>query len=139
MNIEPVQFFNTKKTEYKPAGIKLTENAYVHINRSLEERNGHGLIENMGIGIRFGVTGAGCGGYSYVIEFVDKDTGEDYIFDQDNVKIFIDKKSMILLDGLEVDFETNGFNSGLKFNNPHATHCGCGESFTPATRPPGTY
>jgi len=134
MNIEPQMFFDANTKPFEPIGITLTDQAYLHIHQQLRERNAEGLIEDKGIGIRFGVTGAGCGGYSYVIEFVDTDSGEDHIFEQDNVKIFVDKKSIIFLDGLTVDFETTGFSSGLKFDNPLVTHCGCGESFTPASR-----
>ena len=105
----------------------------IHINEQLDTRSGYGLDETKGIGIRFAVTGAGCGGYSYVVEFVDVDDGEDHIFEQDGIKIFVDKKSIILIDGMQVDFVTNGFNSGLEFNNPLAGQaCGCGESFTMA-------
>jgi len=130
MNIEPVMLFNVIKTA-EPKGISLTDNAVSHIIQQLEDRSAYGLDETKGIGIRFGVTGAGCGGYSYVVEFVDVDSGEDHIFEQDNIKIFVDKKSIILIDGMEVDYITNGFNSGLEFNNPLAGQtCGCGESFT---------
>ena len=132
MNVEPVMLFNVIKTA-EPKGISLTDRAESHIRQQLEDRSAHGLIEDKGIGIRFGVTGAGCGGYSYVVEFVDVDSGEDHIFEQDDIKIFVDKKSIILIDGMEVDFVTDGFNSGLEFNNPLAGQaCGCGESFTMA-------
>lgn len=130
MNIEPVLLFNAIKT-VDPKGITLTDRAVSHINHQLDDRNGYGMDGTKGIGIRFGVTGAGCGGYSYVVEFVDVDRGEDHIFRQDNIKIFVDKKSIMLIDGMEVDFESDGFNSGLTFNNPLAgITCGCGESFT---------
>jgi len=132
MNIEPQIFFQPPKPK-DPVGITLTDSAVTHISEQLDNRSGYGLDETKGIGIRFGVTGAGCGGYSYVVEFVDVDGGEDYIFEQDNIKIFVDKKSIILIDGMEVNFATNGFNSGLEFNNPLAgVACGCGESFTMA-------
>jgi len=132
MNIEPVMIFNSKKA-YDPTGITLTDNAYSHINHQLDERSGHGLIDDMGYGIRFGVTGAGCGGYSYVVEFVDvePDLAQEHIFQQDNVTVVVDKKSILLIDGMQVDFKTDGFNSGLEFSNPLAGQsCGCGESFS---------
>ncbi len=132
MNVEPQMFFNASKP-VEPTGITLTDNAASHIRHQLDDRSAYGLDEDKGIGIRFGVTGAGCGGYSYVVEFVDVDGGEDYIFEQDGIKIFVDKKSMLLIDGMEVNFVTDGFNSGLEFNNPLAGQaCGCGESFTMA-------
>jgi iron-sulfur cluster assembly protein len=130
MNIE-IALGTFSKTPYQPKGITLTDAAYVNINQQLEDRNGSGLVEDMGIGIRFGVTGAGCGGYQYVVEYVDVDKGEDHVFQQDNVKIFVDKKSILMIDGLQVDFKTQGFSSGLEFSNPLAGQaCGCGESFS---------
>lgn len=136
MNVEPQMFFSTPQA-LEPKGITLTEAAHEHISHQLLMRSTDGYpgfkqesLEK-GIGIRFGVTGAGCGGYSYTVEFVDVDRGEDHIFEQDGVKIFVDKKSILFIDGMEVDFQTNGFNSGLAFNNPLAgVACGCGESFT---------
>ena len=123
MNIEPTLFFEAPKSA-EPVGITLTDTAVTHIRVQLDERSGDTL------GIRFGVTGAGCGGYTYTVEFVDKDSGEDHVFEQNNIKIFVDKKSILLIDGMQVNFATNGFNSGLEFTNPIATNCGCGESFS---------
>ena len=132
MNVEPTMFFQTNKP-FEPTGITLTDAAVIHIGQQLDERSAYGFDETKGIGIRFGVTGAGCGGLSYTVEFVDVDGGEDFIFEQDNIKIFVDKKSIVMIDGMEVNFATTGFNSGLEFNNPLAGQaCGCGESFTMA-------
>lgn len=103
--------------------ITLTDTAEQHLRESLEKRGS-------GIGIRFGVTGAGCGGYSYVIEFVDDKNDDDTVFIQNELSIMIDPKSLVLLDGLEADFVDTGFSSGMKFQNPNATSCGCGESFS---------
>lgn len=130
MNVEPELLFNAIKT-IDPKGITLTDKAVSHINQQLDDRNGYGLDGTKGIGIRFGVTGAGCGGYSYVVEFVDVDSGEDHIFNEDGIKVFVDKKSIMLIDGMEVDYVSDGFSSGLTFNNPLASSaCGCGESFS---------
>lgn len=137
MNIEPTLFFPETKP-FVPVGITLTEAAVKHISHQLLMRRTDGYPgfkdENLAkgsLGIRFGVTGAGCGGYSYVVEFVDVDSDEDHVFEQDNIKIFVDKKSILLIDGMEVDHVTDGFNSGLEFSNPLAgVTCGCGESFT---------
>jgi iron-sulfur cluster assembly protein len=104
-------------------GIKLTPTAVPYILDSLSKR------ENS-LGIRFGVKGAGCSGYSYVVEYVYEDSGEDHIFLQDGVNIFVDKKAILLLDGMEVNFVEGVFSSGLEFKNPLASQsCGCGESF----------
>ncbi|EEY72674.1 iron binding protein IscA for iron-sulfur cluster assembly [Grimontia hollisae CIP 101886] len=67
---------------------------------------------------------------AYVLEFVDELQEEDQVFDYDGVKIIVDSKSMLYLDGTELDFAKEGLNEGFKFNNPNvSSECGCGESF----------
>ena len=84
-----------------------------------------------GLGVRLGVKTSGCSGMAYVIEFVDDTNEDDTIFEDHGVKVIIDKKSLIYLDGTELDFGKEGLNEGFKFNNPNAKNeCGCGESFT---------
>jgi iron-sulfur cluster assembly protein len=84
-----------------------------------------------GLGVRLGVKTSGCSGMAYVIEFVDETNEDDTIFEDHGVKVIIDKKSLIYLDGTELDFGKEGLNEGFKFNNPNAKNqCGCGESFT---------
>ena len=84
-----------------------------------------------GVGVRLGVKTSGCSGMAYVIEFVDETNEDDTVFEDHGVKVIIDKKSLIYLDGTELDFGKEGLNEGFKFNNPNAKNqCGCGESFT---------
>ncbi len=84
-----------------------------------------------GLGVRLGVKTSGCSGMAYVIEFVDETHEDDTVFEDHGVKVIIDKKSLIYLDGTELDFGKEGLNEGFKFNNPNAKNqCGCGESFT---------
>ncbi|HDN9004825.1 TPA: iron-sulfur cluster assembly protein IscA [Aeromonas veronii] len=84
-----------------------------------------------GIGLRLGVKTTGCSGLAYVLEFVDELTDEDKVFEQQGVKIIVDAKSLIHLDGTELDFVKEGLNEGFQFNNPNAKgECGCGESFS---------
>ncbi len=84
-----------------------------------------------GLGVRLGVKTSGCSGMAYVIEFVDETNEDDTVFEDHGVKVIIDKKSLIYLDGTELDFGKEGLNEGFKFNNPNAKNqCGCGESFT---------
>jgi len=84
-----------------------------------------------GIGVRVGVTTTGCSGLAYLIEFVDDVNSDDEVFVQDGVNVIIDKKSLVYLDGTEVDFVREGLNEGFEFNNPNQkAACGCGESFT---------
>ncbi len=84
-----------------------------------------------GIGVRLGVKTSGCSGMAYVMEFVDDLNDDDAVFEARGVKVIIDPKSLLYLDGTEVDYGKEGLNEGFKFNNPNAKNeCGCGESFT---------
>ena len=83
-----------------------------------------------GEGIRLGVRTTGCSGLAYVLEFVDELAAEDLVFESHGVKVIIDPKSLVYLDGTELDFTREGLNEGFKFNNPNVRgECGCGESF----------
>jgi iron-sulfur cluster assembly protein len=105
-------------------GITITEAAAKHVRAFLDNRG-------KGIGIRLGVRTSGCSGMAYEIEFVDELQEEDQVFEERGIKIIIDSKSLVYLDGTEVDYAREGLNEGFKFNNPNATgECGCGESFT---------
>ncbi|KHT59188.1 iron-sulfur cluster assembly protein [Photobacterium gaetbulicola] len=103
--------------------ITITEAAASRVATFLENRG-------KGIGLRLGVRTSGCSGMAYVLEFVDQLEEGDQIFEQKGVKIIIDAKSMVYLDGTELDFAKEGLNEGFKFNNPNvSSECGCGESF----------
>lgn len=84
-----------------------------------------------GIGLRLSVKTNGCSGMAYVMEFVDELNPEDEVFEIGGVKVIVDKKSLVYIDGTEVDYAKEGLNEGFKFNNPNEKGvCGCGESFT---------
>ena len=84
-----------------------------------------------GVGIRVGLKTSGCSGMSYMLEFVDEVNDEDVVFEDQGVKVIIDKKSLVYLDGTELDYAKEGLNEGFKFNNPNEKNrCGCGESFS---------
>lgn len=103
--------------------ISMTEAAAKHVQRSLEGRG-------KGEGIRLGVRTTGCSGLAYALEFVDELAAEDLVFESHGVKVIIDPKSLVYLDGTELDFTREGLNEGFKFNNPNVRgECGCGESF----------
>lgn len=105
-------------------GVTLTEAAAKHVAGQLASRGD-------GVGIRLGITTSGCSGMAYVLEFVDEQAPEDEVFEEYGVKVFIDPKSMVYLDGTELDFVREGLNEGLQFRNPNVSaECGCGESFT---------
>lgn len=83
-----------------------------------------------GLGLRLGVKTTGCSGLAYVLEFVDELNEDDTVFEDNGVKIIIDGKSLVYLDGTQLDFAKEGLNEGFKFINPNANgECGCGESF----------
>lgn len=104
--------------------VTLTEAAASRVKHFLSNRG-------KGIGLRLGVKTSGCSGMAYVIEFVDALDESDQVFDSHGVQVIIDPKSLVYLDGTEVDFAKEGLNEGFKFNNPNANaECGCGESFT---------
>ena len=68
---------------------------------------------------------------AYVLEFADGAQEGDEIFESQGVKIFVDTKSLVYIDGTELDFTKEGLNEGFKFYNPNEkASCGCGESFT---------
>jgi iron-sulfur cluster assembly protein len=81
-------------------------------------------------GLRLAVTGGGCSGLSYKIEFSDKKE-RDNILEFDGVNVFIDPKSLIYLKGIVLDFKDGLNGKGFSFENPNAKNtCGCGESFS---------
>jgi iron-sulfur cluster assembly protein len=101
----------------------MTPAAESHVVRHLEHRD-------KGIGIRLGVRTTGCSGLSYVLEFVDEKTEEDVVFNCGDVKLIIDPKSLVYLDGTQLDYVKEGLNEGFEFINPNVKdECGCGESF----------
>jgi len=80
--------------------------------------------------LRVSVLAGGCSGFLYDLQFLDSGSKEDLNFKQDGVNVGVDKKSMEMLDGIEIDFVDTLNESGFKFNNPNqAGGCGCGKSF----------
>jgi iron-sulfur cluster assembly protein len=82
--------------------------------------------------VRLGIKGGGCSGFSYVIQFDDEPPRErDTVYEEDGVKFYVDKKSLVYLAGSMLDYEKTLMFQGFKFRNPNeATSCGCGHSFT---------
>ena len=86
-----------------------------------------------GGGLRLGVLGGGCSGLSYQFKYDAKPRSRDHVFEYGDVRVFVDPKSMLYLDGLTLDFKESLMYSGFAFENPHAAKsCGCGTSFTAA-------
>ncbi|HEY3486453.1 MAG TPA: iron-sulfur cluster assembly protein IscA [Gammaproteobacteria bacterium] len=103
--------------------ITLTESAAGQVRKSLQQRG-------KGAGLRLGVRTSGCSGLAYVLEFADQIEPTDHIFENHGVKVIVNPKSLVYLNGTQLDFVREGLNEGFKFNNPNVKdECGCGESF----------
>ena len=102
--------------------ITLTEFAAEKIRELLEDKEE--------TGIRAGVRGGGCSGFTYNLKF-DNPESSDRIIESHGVNIYIDPKSYLYLMGTQIDFVNELNQSGFKFSNPNAKRtCGCGESFS---------
>ena len=103
--------------------ITMTQTAAERVKKFLVSRG-------KGEGLRLGVKTTGCSGMAYVLEFADSIETEDQVFEAHGVKVIVDPKSMVYLDGTELDYAKEGLNEGFKFKNPNVKdECGCGESF----------
>ncbi|MFN2348893.1 MAG: iron-sulfur cluster assembly protein IscA [Thioalkalivibrio sp.] len=103
--------------------VTLTDSAADRVKTFLAKRG-------KGLGLRVGVRTTGCSGMAYVIEFADELDEGDTVFEDKGVKVIINPKSLVYLEGTELDFSREGLNEGFKFNNPNEKdRCGCGESF----------
>ena len=106
--------------------ISLTETAAEKVKLNLSKRA-------KGAGIRVGVKTTGCSGLAYVLEYVDLPNGirnDDVSFVSHGVHGFVDPKSLVYLEGIEMDWIKKGLNEGFDFANPNERdRCGCGESF----------
>ena len=104
--------------------ISVTDRAASRIQDFLDKRG-------KGLGLRLGIKTTGCSGLAYVIEFADETNPDDQVFESNGVKVIIDPKSLVYIDGTELDYAKEGLNEGFKFDNPNMKdECGCGESFT---------
>ncbi len=105
--------------------IKITATALTQLKRIMQEQNipaGHGL--------RVGVKGGGCSGFSYILGF-DKKKEADQEFEIDGMSVFMEKAHSLYLLGMEIDWVEGLNNRGFSFNNPNANDtCGCGTSFS---------
>ena len=104
--------------------ITLTEPAAKRVKTYLDARG-------TGIGLRVGVKKTGCNGFAYVVNYADEIGDADVVFEERGVKVVVDRGSLALIDGTEVDFVKEGLNEAFRFRNPNVTgECGCGESFS---------
>jgi iron-sulfur cluster assembly protein len=109
--------------------ITATQKAIAEVKRLADKRKAEGKAPPQGL--RIGIRGGGCTGFAYLFEWADNAPSNiDKVFEfEDGVRLFVDPKSFVFLDGTELDFVTNIMGYGFKFNNPNSKGaCGCGES-----------
>src|ERR1035438_6308379 len=108
-------------------GIQVTDNALKKIRSAMVKEN---VSPEQG-GLRLGVQGGGCSGLSYNVRFDTQPRERDRIFEYGEVRVFVDPKSFIYLNGMTVDWEETLMHRGFVFQNPNAKKsCGCGSSFS---------
>jgi iron-sulfur cluster insertion protein len=105
--------------------LRLTEAAARRINKVVADENNPALM------VRLEVLGGGCSGYQYKFNFDSLfDANEDVLVERDGAKLVVDKTSLELLQGSEVDYGESLMEAGFQIKNPNATSsCGCGSSF----------
>ena len=104
--------------------ITVTESAKKQAIRLMEDDGKEGFF------IRVGVEGGGCSGLMYQLTFDNEDREGDKAFENNGIKVVVDKKSFLYLVGTTLDFSGGLNGKGFVFNNPNADRtCGCGESF----------
>src|SRR6476620_103062 len=115
---------DTTNADIQAPVITLSEAALKEVKRLI---NVQGLTEG---GLRLGVKGGGCSGLSYTINFDEKIGQYDQIYEFDGVKVIVDAKSAIYLQGTQLDYQKDLMRGNFKFVNPQANKaCGCRESF----------
>jgi iron-sulfur cluster assembly protein len=106
--------------------ITLTEKAAGKVRKVFAEQK---MPE--GSCLRLGIKGGGCSGFNYVLGVTDAPDKTDELFESQGVRVVCDPKSLLYLDGTEVDYEDDLLKGGFIFNNPNAKRkCGCGTSFS---------
>ncbi|HXV62929.1 MAG TPA: iron-sulfur cluster insertion protein ErpA [Vicinamibacteria bacterium] len=104
--------------------VTLTELAATKVHEFLEQ---NGRPE---AGLRVRVVGGGCSGFQYQLALDEAASEGDEVFEQNGVRLFVDPRSYLYLDGTQIDYVEDIMGSGFRFSNPNATgSCGCGESF----------
>jgi iron-sulfur cluster assembly protein len=105
--------------------ITVTDSAKKQAIRLMEDDDRTGLF------IRVGVEGGGCSGLMYQLDFDNTETENDKVFENNTIKIVVEKKSFLYLVGTTLDFSGGLNGKGFVFVNPNADRtCGCGESFS---------
>ena len=112
-------------TETKTLPVNLTDNAVSKVKEIMAQQ------DPIPAGLRIGVVGGGCSGFSYNMSFENAPGMMDKIFTFDGVKVFVDATSAMYLNGCVVDYVETLEAAGFKFENPNVkSTCGCGSSFS---------
>jgi iron-sulfur cluster assembly accessory protein len=112
------------ETKAKPAPIALTSNAIAKVKEIMAQQN------PVPAGLRVGVVGGGCSGFSYSMSFENGAGMMDKVFDMESLKVYVDATSLMYLNGCIVDYVETLEGAGFKFENPNVkSTCGCGSSF----------
>src|SRR5438270_2377193 len=114
----------TPEVKPKSAPISLTPNAIAKVKEIMAQQN------PAPAGLRVGVVGGGCSGFSYSMSFENEAGMMDKVYEFDGLKVFVDATSVMYLNGATVDYVESLEGAGFKFENPNVkSTCGCGSSF----------
>ena len=113
------------ETTPKAPPVSLTPSAIAKVKEIMAQQ------DPMPAGLRIGVVGGGCSGFSYSMNFENASGMMDKVFTFDNPKVFVDATSVMYLQGCVVDYVETLEAAGFKFENPNVkSTCGCGSSFS---------
>lgn len=120
-----VETFTPGENAPSKAEIIVTPAAQQHLADQLNEKPGMQ-------GVRISVKTSGCSGYMYVLDFASEAGANDTLLElSEELTLFIDRDSLPMIAGTQIDYVTTGLNATIQFKNPNVTgECGCGESFT---------
>ncbi len=117
----------TSAPDTTAAGIILAEGAAREVRNIIQQQE----LDADKIRLRVGVKGGGCSGFSYLLDLTETQKETDEVYEQHGIKIVVDPKSLLYLNGTTVDFKDEIMGRGFVFNNPNAnSSCGCGSSFS---------
>ena len=113
------------ETTSKKPPVSLTPNAVAKVKEIMAQQN------PVPAGLRVGVVGGGCSGFSYSMSFENASGMMDKVFDMDGLKVYVDATSVMYLNNCIVDYVETLEGAGFKFENPNVkSTCGCGSSFS---------
>lgn len=114
-------------TTESTTGLIISEAAAKEIKKIIQEQE----LNPDTIRLRVGVKGGGCSGFSYLLDLTEGQKETDEVFEQHGIKVVVDPKSLLYLNGTTIDFKDEIMARGFVFQNPNATStCGCGSSFS---------